>query len=345
MKPVDRRPTAEDILRDLGGQARLTVYLGYAPGTGKTHRLLTEARALRESGKRVALGWVETKGRPDLEALAEGLTRIPPRTARSGTATFEDFDLEAALAGDAEVVVLDELAHANLPGGRHVKRWEDAIALKSAGRAVIGALNIQHLETVAPTAEALIGFPVREIVPMSFLRAADQVVAVDASPDQIEERLREGRIVAIDDVQRALAGPFRPQTLRALRAILLQTIDEFARARGEADEVSTALALVGDDVDAAGVVAQAAMLADAMNLALEVGALDRGSRATAERLARTFGAHLRARGASDVLGPAALCDLPGSLLALPFGDAAKRILAGPIDRDVLVVDAERLAKE
>jgi two-component system sensor histidine kinase KdpD len=339
VKPIDGRPTAEEILRDLGAAPKLTVYLSYAPGTGKSHRLLTEARSLLEAGSKVVLGWIETKGRPDLEDLAKSIPRIPPRSVRSGATTFEEFDFDAALAAHPDVIVLDELAHTNLDGARHVKRWEDALALRKAGCTVIGALNIQHIETVAPTAEALIGFPVREIVPMSFLRAADQVVAIDAPPEQVEARLREGRIVRLDDVERALQGPFRPQTLRALRAMMLHTIDELARVGGEADETSTALALVPAGVDVSGVVERAAVLAGAMNLALEVAPTHAAAIQEAERLARIVGARVGAIRAWDPARPPSLSELSNSLIVVPLGEPAKRLIAGPADRDLFVIDA------
>jgi len=345
MTPADHRPTAEQILRDLGVQPRLTVYLAYAPGAGKTHRLLTEAQSLKESGAKVALGWIELKGRADLAAMTAGLERIPTRTVSVGDTSFEELDIDAALSSDADVVVIDELAHTNLPGGRHVKRWEDALALKDAGKKVIGAFNIQHLETAAPAAEALIGFPVREIVPMSFLRAADQVVAVDVSPEQIEARLREGKIVRPEDVDRALQGAFKPQTLRALRAMLLQTIDDVARARGEVADTSVAFAIVPNGIDATGVVGHAAAFADAMNLALEVAPLDPSAEDNAREAARSIGARLGPVGDWDHQRSFSANAVPASLIALPVGDVARRLISGSTNRDVLIVDAAWAAKE
>jgi two-component system, OmpR family, sensor histidine kinase KdpD len=339
MTPIDHRPTAEEILRDLGARPRLTVFLGYAPGAGKTHRLLTEAQSLREGGAKVALGWIETKGRADLEAMTAGLERIPPRTVRVGDSTFEDFDLEAALESKADAIVVDELAHTNLAGGRHTKRWEDALELKAAGKTVLGAFNVQHLENVAPTAEALIGSPVREIVPASFLRFADQVVAVDVSPEEIEARLHEGRIVRLEDVDRALQGPFRAQTLRALRAMLLQTIDDLARARGEVAETCVAIALVPKGIDAIGFVSHAAAFADAMNLALEVSPIEPAAAENAERAARAVGARVGEAGEWEQHRSFAAREVPASLIALPLGDTSRRLAAGSLDRDLLVIDA------
>ncbi|MBV8601642.1 MAG: hypothetical protein JO359_08795, partial [Candidatus Eremiobacteraeota bacterium] len=222
----EARPSAETLLRELGLRARLTVYLASAPGAGKTRRLLEEARSLHFGGINVAIGWIDVKGRPDLEALLDGLPRIPPRRVLVGGAAFEEFDLEAALAAHPSALVLDELAHTNLPGSRNPKRWQDALALREAGISVSGALNVQHVETVAPVAERAIGFPIREIVPLSFLKEADQVIALDAPPDLIEARIRSGAVVPRDDIDRALAGSFRPQTLQILRELMLRTLDE-----------------------------------------------------------------------------------------------------------------------
>ena len=210
---MDRTARAEELLRELGRRARLVVYVASAPGSGKTRRLLEDARRLAADGKRVAIGWIETKGRPDLERIAEGLPRIPARSVQIGEREFEDFDYDAALREQPDVVVLDELAHDNLGDAPHAKRWQDALALKERGIGVIGAFNIQHLETVAPTAEALIGYPIREIVPLSFLQAADEVVAIDVSPRILQSRVRAGKIVNEQDIERALNGVFKEQTL------------------------------------------------------------------------------------------------------------------------------------
>ena len=253
------------------------------------------------------------------------------------------------MASDFQVFVLDDLAHTNLTGGEHVKRWEDALALKAAGRSVIGAFNIQHLESVAPAAEALIGFPVREIVPASFLRSADQVVAVDVSPEQLESRLHAGSIVRPEEIERALQGPFKPQTLRALRGLLLRTIDDVAHARGEAPQTSVALVFVPKDVDAGGLVSHAAAFADAMNLSLSVAPLEAAALDSATRAARSAGAEITEPVALDAhrsfgvgmgsgTGPP-LAGVSASLIALPLGDLARRVAAAGATRDALIVDA------
>src|SRR5579872_288731 len=269
-RDAEARPRAEELLRELGLGARLTVYLASAPGAGKTRRLLEEARALQQSGIDVMVGWVDLKGRADLEPILDGLRIIPPRTIESGGSTFEDFDLEAALAAHPTTIILDELAHTNLTGGRNAKRWQDALSLREAGISVIGALNIQHIETVAPVAERAIGFPIREIVPLSFLQTADQVVALDAPPDLIEARLRSGKIVQQDDVERALAGSFKPQTLQILRELMLRTLDQLTDPVLRPVKVSALLAIpIGLD-DPTTFLRKCAALADASDLALEV---------------------------------------------------------------------------
>src|SRR5579871_3345076 len=246
---MDRATKAEELLRELGGRARLVVYVAGAPGAGKTRRLLEDARRLRDEGKRVAIGWIETKGRPDLEIAAAGLPRIPPRRVTIGDRVFEDFDYEAALRERPDVVILDELAHDNLGDSAHAKRWQDALALKQQGIGVIGALNVQHVETVAPTAEALIGYPVREIVPLSFLQAADEVVALDVSPQLLQSRVRAGKIVNEQDIDRALAGAFKEQTLYMLRELLLRTVDTLTLPAVRAGRTSMAAAFVYPGVE------------------------------------------------------------------------------------------------
>ena len=283
MEP-DVRPRAEALLRELGLQARLTVYLASAPGAGKTRRLVEEARALHQGGIAVAIGWIDTKGRPDLDNLLEGLPRIPPRRADAGGTSFEDFDLEAALAEHPSMIVLDELAHTNLAGAKNAKRWQDALALRDAGISVIGALNVQHLETGAPVAERAIGFPIREIVPLSFLRQADQVVAVDAPPDLIEARLRTGALVPKDDIERALAGSFKPQTLQIMRELMLRTLDQLTIPVLRPGKMSSLIAIFDGNGDPSIFLRKTAGFADAVDLALEATTIgSRGRRVRARR--------------------------------------------------------------
>jgi two-component system sensor histidine kinase KdpD len=332
---MDRAARAEELLRELGGRARLVVYVASAPGSGKTRRLLEDARRLSADGKRVVIGWIETKGRPDLERLAQGLPRIPPRRVTIGDRVFEDFDYDAALREKPDVVVLDELAHDNLGNAPHAKRWQDALALKRHGIGVIGAFNIQHVETVAPTAEALIGYPVREIVPLSFLQAADEVVALDVSPRLLQSRVKAGKIVNEQDVDRALNGVFRDHTLYMLRELLLRTVDSLTLPVVRAGRTSMAAAFVYPGIDEAPYLRRTAAIANALDLGLEV-VPTRGVDLTAlERIAREVGGEML----HEMVDPATLPgdSLRASLVALPSGRVAAKLANTPLPYDLFIV--------
>lgn len=340
-RDTEARPRAEELLRELGLGARLTVYLASAPGAGKTRRLLEEARALHFGGIDVAIGWIDLKGRPDLELLLDGLRRIAPRKVQVGSATFEEFDLDATLAAHPTTVVLDELAHTNLQGSRNAKRWQDALALREAGISVIGALNVQHIETVAPVAERAIGFPIREIVPISFLQAADQVIALDVPPDLIEARLRSGKIVPQDDVERALAGSFKPQTLHILRELMLRTLDDLTNPVLKPVKVSVLLALPLELDDPSTFLRKCAALADASDLAFEVTAAGEPPDGSIKNAAKDAGARIVAplplsRGIPDWSNAGA------TVVAIPNGNLAKTIASSGIDRNVYIADPHHL---
>jgi len=341
---VESRPSPESLLKEFGSSPKLTVYLASAPGAGKTRRLLEDALRLQEAGRRVAIGWVETKDRPDLAALVKRLPQIPPRSVRVGDATFAEFDLAAALERRPEHLVLDEVAHTNLPGGPNEKRWQDALALRAAGIGVGSAMNIQHLESVAAAAERLIGFPVREIVPVSFLREADQVIALDVSPEQFEARLRAGAIVRSDDVDRALASNvFRPQNLRYLREMMLRVVDDLTIPEISPRQVSTALALATRSVDVAVFARMAAAVARALDLALEVAYFGPRDPVALADIARENDARIVALEDFDAQRPQ-LRQLKAALVAVPFGTLATRIASEPLDRDLLVLDPERVRR-
>jgi two-component system, OmpR family, sensor histidine kinase KdpD len=334
---MDRTAKAEELLRELGRRARLVVYIASAPGSGKTRRLLEDARRLAADGKRVVIGWIETKGRPDLERLADGLPRVPPRRVKIGDRVFEDFDYEAALREKPEVVVLDELAHDNLGDAAHAKRWQDALALKERGISVIGAFNIQHLETVAPTAEALIGYPVREIVPLSFLQAADEVVALDVSPRLLQSRVKAGKIVNEQDVDRALNGVFKEQTLYMLRELLLRTVDNLTLPVVQAGRASTAAAVVYPNIDVAPYLKRTAAIAEALDLGLESVPTPGVNTSTLERITRDLGGEML----HETVDPAKAPDdgLRASLVALPNGKIAAHLANGPLPFDLFIVGA------
>ncbi len=329
-----RAKAAAGLLSDIGAGPRLRVYLGIAPGAGKTRRMIEDALALKKTGRRVYIGALETKGRPDLTELASSLPRIPPRTAAIAGSTFEDFDFAAALAAKPDIVVLDELAHSNLEGGSHAKRWQDAAALVKHGIGVLGAVNVQHVESVAPAAERIIGFPVREIVPMSFINGVDQLVAVDVSPEQLQARLREGKIVRPEDIDRALAGPFRLAALAQMRELMLRLVDDFTIPAVAPARVSTVVALLTDEVDAHAYLKRVASIASVFDLLLEVACEPGMNR-------DTCAAATAKSGAKNVVWPGGgatpqVESLAGALIAMPNGDIARTLLSRGVDRDLLV---------
>ncbi len=331
------RPDAASLLAELGLEPKLTVYLGGAPGAGKTHRILMEALEQQRAGRRVAIGWVETKERPNLEELASRLPRIPPKLYNGR----EDFDLEAALASNYETFVLDELAHTNPDGAASAKRWQDAVALRRANRSVLGAFNVAHLENVAPVAERIIGRPIVEIVPLSFLKDANSVIALDVSPSILESRLRAGRIVRPEDVDRAANGLFRPQNLALLRELLLRTVDDLTVPVVEPARVSNALALVTPAFEPMEYLRRVAAFANALDLTLEttsLGKIDEGAFAEASL----------AVDATRIPAPAGLERgrleaVYASLVAVPaIVDEVERFLQRPLDRDLYVADPSRV---
>jgi two-component system, OmpR family, sensor histidine kinase KdpD len=330
------RSTPEQLLREYGEHARLVVYIAAAPGAGKTRRLLNDARRLQATGKRVAIGWIETKERPDLERLAEGLPRIPPRQVKIGAQTYPEFDLDAAIAAKPDTIVLDELAHDNLGDSRNGKRWQDALSLRDAGISVLSAFNIAHLETVSATAEGLLGYPIREIVPLSFLKSAEEVIALDASPELLRRRLRDGKIVRSEDIERAQAGAFKDSTLIMLRELLLRTIDDLTLPILSAASTSAAIALIPADIDPHMFLQRTAPIAAAFDLALEI---QPAPDVDTNLLAREAADHNAEILAAQPLERIDFSQLRASMLAMPNGKIARRLVNLPVERDIAIVDA------
>ncbi len=338
MEGRDVRPSADDLLRELGIHARLIVYLASAPGAGKTRRLLEDAQAQHRAGIRVMIGWIDLKGRPELDALLEGLPRVPARTVTIGNSTFEEFDYEAAVAAHPSTVVLDELAHTNLAGSVHAKRWQDALALRDAGISVLGALNVQHLETVAPVAEVAIGYPIREIVPMSFLRAADQVIAIDVSPELLASRLQAGAIVRKEDVERALHGTFKPQTLHVLRELMLRTLDQLTNPVLSPTKTSTALAVVTGETDPAIFLRKLEALADALDLALSIAGTGPVTMDDVQRFVNAHDAEKHLPLEIDARNRLKLGGINAALIGIPNGAVAREVASTALDRDIFIAD-------
>lgn len=229
-----RRP--EDFLElvERAKRGRLKVYIGPAAGVGKTYRMLEEAHALRQRGVDVVLGFVETHGRPETEALLAGLEAVPRRRMEYRGLSVEEMDLDAVLARQPQVAVVDEIAHTNVPGSRNRKRYQDVLELLAAGINVICAFNVQHLESLKDVVERATGVTIRETVPDTLLKQADQVVNLDLDAEDLLERLRSGKIYAADKVEWALHHFFKEEKLSSLRELALREVAERLDSRASA---------------------------------------------------------------------------------------------------------------
>jgi two-component system sensor histidine kinase KdpD len=235
MKQNGNRPSPESLLAKLkeGERANLRVYIGAAPGVGKTYRMLEDAHQLRRQGVDIVAAAVETHGREETAALVGELERVPARRIEYRGVTLEEMDLEAVVARRPAVAVVDELAHTNAPGSKNRKRYEDVLELLSAGVSVITAVNIQHLESLNDAVASTTGVRVRETVPDHFLRRADEVVNVDVSVDMLRTRLRQGKIYGVEKIEQSLNNFFRKGNLSALRELALRqaAADQSDKAR------------------------------------------------------------------------------------------------------------------
>jgi two-component system sensor histidine kinase KdpD len=225
--PVDR-PDPDQLLADVTAQeaaasrGRLRIYFGASAGVGKTYTMLSAAHALRESGADVVAGVVETHGRRETEALLKGIEILPPRTEVVNGREMREFDLDAALARKPALLLVDELAHSNLAGSRHAKRWQDIEELVAAGIDVYTTLNVQHLESLNDVVGGITGVRVWETVPDTFFDAADEVIVVDLTADELLNRLAAGKVYLPEQIERAAQNFFRKGNLMALRELALR---------------------------------------------------------------------------------------------------------------------------
>ena len=206
--------------------AKLRIYIGAAPGVGKTFHMLNDAFLLREQGQDVVIGLVESHGRKETEAQIRNLEIIPQRVIPYRSVQLKEMDVEAILARKPQIVVVDELAHTNVPGSKNRKRYEDVLELLAAGINVMTAVNIQHLETLNDAVNRSANTVIRETVPDSVLKRADEVVNVDVTVDELRTRLRQGKIYAPEKVEQSLANFFRKGNLNMLRELALRTTAE-----------------------------------------------------------------------------------------------------------------------
>ena len=228
MITVDRRPSAESLLAKLkeGEGARLRVYIGAAPGVGKTFQMLEEAHLLKKQGADICIAFVETHDRAETEELVRDLERIPLRLVDYRGVTLEEMDVEAVIRRQPAMVIVDELAHTNVPGSKNHKRYEDLLEILDAGISVITAVNVQHLESLNDVVARITGVRVKETIPDQVLRRADEVVNVDVSIDTLRTRLRQGKVYGVEKIEQALGNFFRKGNLTALRELALRQVAE-----------------------------------------------------------------------------------------------------------------------
>jgi two-component system sensor histidine kinase KdpD len=298
--------------------AWLRIYLGYAPGVGKTHAMLHAGRAYQERGMDVVIGWVHTHDRPGtLEAIGS-LEIVPPRTVVHRGVAIEEMDFEAILARRPQMALVDELAHTNLVGSRHPKRYQDVLELKAVGISVISTVNIQQLASLQETIRVVTGVAVTEALPDWVLDAADELEMVDEPPEVLQKRLRRGNVLPAEQIDQALSGYFRIDTLAALRELTLRRLAEHSRRRmhepvGDGPGRETVLVCLPANEHAQAVLRGGVLLADSLQarlVALHVTQPNRSldseeSRGYQEaikalQLARAFGAEIHTRSAARV---------------------------------------------
>ncbi|MBC8103328.1 MAG: universal stress protein [Cytophagales bacterium] len=225
-----KRPSPEELLarvqreERLAERGRLKIFVGFAAGVGKTFEMLTEARRRRERGQDVVIGYIETHGRKGTEEQVGDLPIIPRRRIEYRGSIFEEMDTEAIVARHPHTVLVDELAHTNVPGSEREKRWQDIELILDAGINVLSTLNVQHLESLNDAVYEVTGVRVRETVPDPVLQQADEVVMIDITPRALINRLDRGDIYKPDKVEQAKANWFRENNLNALREIALREI-------------------------------------------------------------------------------------------------------------------------
>jgi two-component system, OmpR family, sensor histidine kinase KdpD len=232
LKNSDQRPNPDLLLKavqkqeDKESRGKLKVFLGMAAGVGKTFDMLSAARELKSGGVDVAVGLVETHGRAETEALLQGLEIIPRRKIPYRDVELSEMDLDAVLRRRPKVALVDELAHTNAPGSRHARRFQDVLEILDAGIDVYTTLNVQHLESRTDTVREITGVRVAETVPDSIIDIADEVILVDLAPEELINRLREGKVYGVERADLAMQNFFQPGNLTALRELSLRMVAE-----------------------------------------------------------------------------------------------------------------------
>ena len=241
------RPTGDEMLARLqvAERARLRIYIGAAPGVGKTYAMIEDAHTMRREGVDVVIGFVETHGRADTASRLGDLEVVPRRKIDYRGVVLEEMDVDAILARKPALCIVDELAHTNVAGSRHEKRYQDVLDLLNAGIGVMTAVNIQHLETLNDAVSRVTGVRVRETVPDTFFDRADEIVNVDVTVEELQSRLRQGKVYKPEKVEQALANFFREANISTLRELALRAvadeIGEKAASRRQREGLEPAL--------------------------------------------------------------------------------------------------------
>src|SRR6202023_2202184 len=204
----------------------LKLFLGYAPGVGKTYSMLSEAIRRKSRGEDIVIGIIETHGRKGVQELAAHLEAVPRKSMNYKGTVFEEMDVDAIIARHPEVVLVDELAHTNIPGSKHRKRYEDVQEILAAKIDVLATLNIQHIESIAPIVRSITGIIVRETVPDWVPLTANETVMIDLTPEALQNRMKRGDVYSSDKVERSLKNFFRRGNLIALRELALRQVAE-----------------------------------------------------------------------------------------------------------------------
>src|SRR5450631_303046 len=279
-RDADKRPSPEALLeaarREEKRVGKLKIFVGAAPGVGKTYEMLQQARARKKDGYDIVIGVVETHGRKETEALLEGLEVVPRRKIEYKGQWLEEMDIDGIIARRPQIVLVDELAHTNAPGSRHPKRYLDVEELLSRGIHVYTTVNIQHIESLNDVVAQITHVQVRETVPDSIFDRADAVELVDLTPDDLIQRLKEGKVYVPQQAERALQHFFSPAKLTALRELALRRtadrVDEQSLTEMQAHAISgpwpageRILVCVSEDPRSAGLVRYAKRLADRLH--------------------------------------------------------------------------------
>ncbi|MGD0764159.1 MAG: sensor histidine kinase KdpD [Roseiarcus sp.] len=340
----ERRPDPDALLAlaDKEKRGRLLVFLGAAPGVGKTYAMLQRARLLRQEGVDVVIGLVETHGRNETEALIRDLEILPRRVVRWQDRQIEEFDLDGALRRRPKLIVVDELAHTNAPESRHPKRWQDVEELLNANIDVWTALNIQHLESLADVVSRVTGVTVRETVPDIVLRDADDIVLVDITSEELIQRLRDGKVYLPETAKLAQQKFFTLRNLTALRELALrrtaarvddQMVEQLRQSaiEGPWETAERLLVCVGPDALSMDVVRAASRLATGLNaswVAVTVDTPGYGDEAPAKSAKRVDDALRLAQSLGAEVTRLVSRDLPAEILLYAQRENFTQIVVG-----------------